>query len=277
MAQRLCVLLRAHNMRLSLCTSIKLTLMGTFFNFCLPGSTGGDAIKIYYALEGNHGRRTELATLMLFDRAVGMFVLLILPVLVLPLFPGKFSSIEPISTLVAAAAAISAVMLVSILLCFVKRIRESRLLTVAFETVPLGHFLERVFNTIYAYRQKPGSLITATAISLLSQLLNIGVILVLARATTMNGPVPEMIVLIPFGFLATSVPVTPGGLGVGEAAFDRLFAIAGLTGGAQLLLGWRLLSIAIGFTGLGFYLQGRKLVVHTQVAPGLSEEKFSTL
>ena len=48
-AQRLCVLLMPHGMYLSIYSAVKLTLMGTFFNSCLPGATGGDAIKIYYA------------------------------------------------------------------------------------------------------------------------------------------------------------------------------------------------------------------------------------
>ena len=32
-----------------------------------------------------------------------------------------------------------------------------------------------------------------------------------------------MLLLIPIGFLANSLPVTPGGLGVGEAAMESLF------------------------------------------------------
>jgi len=70
-------------------------LCGVFFNSCLPGGNGGDAVKIYYAMEGNKGRRTEIATLVMFDRAIGMFALLIYPLLVLPLFPELYESINP--------------------------------------------------------------------------------------------------------------------------------------------------------------------------------------
>jgi uncharacterized membrane protein YbhN (UPF0104 family) len=71
-----------------------------------------------------------------------------------------------------------------------------------------------------------------------------------------------MAVLIPLGHLANTVPLTPGGLGVGEAAFNKLFSMAGLTGGAEGLLGWRLLTVMLGLMGLVFYLQGRRKVVH---------------
>ncbi len=61
-AWRLCMLMKPRGLHLSLASSVRLTLMGIFFNACLPGSTSGDVVKIYYASEGNRGRRTELTT-----------------------------------------------------------------------------------------------------------------------------------------------------------------------------------------------------------------------
>src|SRR5688572_21830633 len=49
---RLCLLMRPHGLHLSLAASVRLTLIGLFFNTCLPGATGGDVVKIYYAMEG---------------------------------------------------------------------------------------------------------------------------------------------------------------------------------------------------------------------------------
>ena len=56
----------------------------------------------------------------------------------------------------------------------------------------------------------------------------------------------------------SSWPITPGGLGVGEVAFGKLFALAGFTGGVEALLGWRVLMALIGLVGLAFHLQGRQ-------------------
>ena len=85
--------------------------------------------------------------------------------------------------------------------------------------------------------------------------------MLLARATEFSGSIWNISMLAPLGLVANSLPVTPGGLGVGEAAFNRLFLIAGITGGADLLIGWRLLTIVLGIIGLTFYLQGRKRFV----------------
>ena len=38
--------------------------------------------------------------------------------------------------------------------------------------------------------------------------------------------------------------------------------LAGLTGGAEALLGWRVLTILMSLLGLVYYLQGRKRFVH---------------
>ncbi len=88
--------------------------------------------------------------------------------------------------------------------------------------------------------------------------------MLLARVISPSGAVWEMGVVVPLGFIANSLPITPGGLGVGESAFNRLFTMVGLEGGAEILLGWRFLMILIGLIGLIFYLKGQKRFVHDQ-------------
>jgi hypothetical protein len=59
------------------------------------------------------------------------------------------------------------------------------------------------------------------------------------------------------GMLANALPVTPGGIGVGEAAFEQLFALAGgVAGGAMLILSWRIGMLPICLLGLIFYAFG---------------------
>lgn len=143
-----------------------------------------------------------------------------------------------------------------------------------FEKLPLGNYLMRIFDTIYKYRHNPVTLLSVVGISLLIHAINIGIILFLSIVINPLGLRWEMSFLIPLGFLATTLPVSPGGIGVGEAAFSKLFAIAGLRGGAELLLGWRLLALAVGLGGLFFYLQGRKRFVRDPEFLGISGRDF---
>jgi uncharacterized membrane protein YbhN (UPF0104 family) len=96
--------------------------------------------------------------------------------------------------------------------------------------------------------------------------MTIGIVLLLIQAINPGGATWSMSILIPLGFLANILPVTPGGLGIGEAAFNKLFEMAGLSGGAEALLGWRMLTILISMIGLVFYLRGRRHFVHRSLA-----------
>ena len=59
-----------------------------------------------------------------------------------------------------------------------------------------------------------------------------------------------------FGFFANALPLTPGGLGVGETAFDSLFRLAGATTGAELLLAWRIGMLPFCLFGCLLYILG---------------------
>jgi uncharacterized protein (TIRG00374 family) len=275
MALRLCVLMRPRGLHLSLAASVRLTLMGTFFNACLPGSTSGDVIKIYYAAEGHRGRRTEVTTIILLDRAVGMFGLVVWPLLAAPFFPQLVGSSAILRGLLWAAAAVAATMVVGMLFSFSSRVRKSALLAWAFRKLPLGKYAETVFDTLHVYRHNTGALLAAVLISLLAHTLTIGVTLLIAKAINPNGFAWQISILVPLGFLANTLPLTPGGLGVGETAFNTLFGMAGLTGGAEILLGWRLLTLLCGFVGLVFYLQGRRSFVRATLPSREVKEELS--
>jgi uncharacterized membrane protein YbhN (UPF0104 family) len=205
---------------------------------------------------------------MLLDRAVGMFALMVWPLLVAPLFPHLVGSLPILQILLWAAASVSIAMVMGMLLSYMRRVRNSWFVSWTLRNLPLGGYAERVFATVHAYRHNPTTLLAAVGISLLAHTMTIGATLLAAQATNPGGFHWHMTLLIPLGFLATALPVTPGGLGVGEAAFDKLFSMAGLTGGVEALLGWRVLMVVIGLSGLIFYLQGRKRLIH---------ESFSSL
>jgi uncharacterized membrane protein YbhN (UPF0104 family) len=46
--------------------------------------------------------------------------------------------------------------------------------------------------------------------------------------------IPEFAAIFPVGFLASALPIAPGGLGVGHLVFDQLFAIIGIVHGANI-------------------------------------------
>ena len=57
-------------------------------------------------------------------------------------------------------------------------------------------------------------------------------------------------------FVLNNVPITPGGIGFTEAAVASLYGIAGLKGGAETMLGMRLLFLILAPVGVYLYFRG---------------------
>ena len=259
---RLRVLLDPLGFHIPLLSAFRLTMIGVFFNSCLPGATGGDLVKIYYATEGNPGRATEVGTIVLLDRAVGMFALMVLPLLLLPFFPDLSAKSAALRAVLWTVAGIAAAIVTGTLMFFSERLRKSAAVEWAIRRLPLGRYIGIIYDTLHAYRAHPSPLFNAVGISLLAHTLTVSIAMLSALATHPGEFAWKMCVVIPIGFAANALPVTPGGLGVGEAAFSKLFALAGMSSGAEALLGWRVLTLLISPLGLVYYLQGRKRFVH---------------
>ena len=257
-AVRLAILMAPLGMKLSYGASMKLALIGQFFSTFLPGGTSGDVMKIYYASQGKKGKRTELATIVLLDRAIGMFSMLLFSLLLAPFFPDLLQSSAGLRRILWFAALLVGGMLFGFCLCLSTRVRNSRLLVWIFRNFPLGSYAERMFDTLHGFSHHPGPLAVSVLLSLGGNLLTAWACILLAAATGGVMPPLSTILLVPIGFLANTIPLTPGGLGIGEAAFGKLFRMVHIRTGAEALLGWRLLSTLISLLGLVYYLQGRK-------------------
>tara|TARA_R110002111_G_scaffold217903_1_gene280210 strand:+ start:892 stop:1788 length:897 start_codon:yes stop_codon:yes gene_type:complete len=257
-ALRLQILINAHQMSLSYMAAVKLTLIGLFFSTYLPGATGGDLIKIYYASKENPGSKAEVITILFLDRFMGLFSLLTLPVFLAPFFIDLIRSQEILQALLILSLSISSSIVLITFIAAKFELVDSKLIYWLNNKVRYGHLLSRALHTIHYYKRSLGPLLKALAISYFLQLLMVGVSFSIAEATNIFGADLKMLFLIPMGYMANSFPLTPGGLGIGEAAMESLFLLGGLTGGAETLLGWRLIMILVGLLGLVYYLKGSK-------------------
>lgn len=260
-AWRLQILINALHLQLSFLASVRLTFIGLFFNTYLPGATGGDLVKIYYASKGNPGGRTEVITILLLDRFIGLFSLLTMPLILAPFFMPLITAQPVLQGLLAISLGMALVIVATAIIGARTDLANSRIMHWIEHKVALGSKLSRMFHTLHAYRNARSVIFTALLFSYFLQFLMVLVSLAISEATNPEGADLRMIVLIPLGYLANSLPVTPGGLGVGEAVLESLFSMGGLRGGAEVILGWRLIMVVVGLLGLVFYLRGEKRFV----------------
>lgn len=256
MALRLTWLFQPQGLHLSWKMAVRLTLVGCFFTTFLPGAAGGDVAKLFYASRENGGRKTEIVTVVIFDRVIGLFSMLLLPLLFAPMFLRLIESVEVLRVLLFIVVFLAAGLLAALMVGLFSQPLVGLLERGTLRFSKWRNLAARTLETMGAYRRAPGILLRVLAASLLANLSLIAVTALAVLAVNPSGLGMKMCLVIPMGYIANSLPLTPGGLGVGEAAFNALFHVTGLKGGAEALLCWRIWSAFIGLLGLGIYLRG---------------------
>jgi uncharacterized protein (TIRG00374 family) len=253
---RLCILLRARALRLTLRDSMELSLVTNLFTLVLPGG-GGDIVRLYYTTRHAPGRRTEIATILVLDRITGLLALTLFPLFAAPLCFPLIRGSPVLQTLLVLAAGSSAMIVIAVALAMSRRARAVSVVQWILRTIPLRGYLALMLDTLHGFRRQLGTLALAVAVSLVAHTLGISVLVLFVGV--MQPGVSQLAVpfLAALGMMANSLPLTPGGLGVGEAAFESLFRLAGLEGGAETLLGWRIILLALAPVGLWFFLRGK--------------------
>jgi uncharacterized protein (TIRG00374 family) len=109
-------------------------------------------------------------------------------------------------------------------------------------------------NALQLYRQQPGMGCLAYLCSVANVMFNIFLIHFMMLASGANPTVIESLVVAPLVILANSLPITPGGLGIAEAASASLYNLVGQAGGANGMMLARLIIILFSLMGLPFFL-----------------------
>ncbi len=256
---RLCILLRARALHLSLRDSMELSLVTNLFTLVLPGG-GGDIVRLYYTTRNSPGRRTEIATVLLLDRITGLLALTLFPLIAAPLCFALIGQSRVLQTLSVMAAGASLAIVAVVAVAMSRRARAIALVQWLLRTLPLRGYLALMLDTIQSFRTNLRGLVWAVSISILAHALGMLVFMLLVDVMHPSEGHLAVPFLAALGMMANNLPLTPGGLGVGEAAFESLFGLAGLHGGAEALLGWRMLLLALAPMGLWFYLRGRATI-----------------
>ncbi|HWU45086.1 MAG TPA: lysylphosphatidylglycerol synthase transmembrane domain-containing protein, partial [Bdellovibrio sp.] len=82
-SERWRVLIKTQGLKAKTGPVFKLSLIGMFFNFAMPGGVGGDVIKAYYFTRQNPGSKVIAITSVLMDRVLGLFSMILMALLVM--------------------------------------------------------------------------------------------------------------------------------------------------------------------------------------------------
>lgn len=248
------MLMRTRGLDITFSRAFRLSMIGCFFNYCMPGTTGGDVIKAYYAARSSD-RRADAVMTVVIDRIAGLLGLVLLAGLA-----GLAALSDPMvrRLTVYIWSAAGGVTLISAFY-FSRRLRArsglDRLLRSWF---PRQTLLGKIDEATVAYRDHK-------MIVLASILMSLPVHMCLALATSLAGwalgmktPLEVLLVVVPILFLAGSLPLTYQGLGVMEGLGVAMLVhpyLATVNQVVGMLLVIRLYQILYSLTGAIFLLR----------------------
>lgn len=251
------VLMRGQGFESSVKRTFPLSLIGLFFNFAMPGGVGGDVVKGYYLVQDHPEKKLAAAMSIFVDRLIGFFIMIAMAFVAIFL---NFSEVTHSKELTSIAVAVAALFL-GFLVFFALSL--SKLLQGAwaqglFDKIPGGSKLRRIYETLHSYRRAPRELALAMFLSSLSQASVIAYVMVVGNALGESSiPVSVYCFLVPLGIVVQALPISPAGIGVGQAAFYYLFNSylhkeSDLGPTAMTML--QLTNFAWGLVGAYFYL-----------------------
>jgi uncharacterized protein (TIRG00374 family) len=254
-------LLRPQGIHLSWSRVLQLSLIGNFFNVALPGAVSGDFVKAFYVGHEVPGLRARAFGSILFDRVAGLSALVLVSATALLLDYSELQGTPLMAGIrvMVVGAAVGVLFFYSYL--FLVREHHDPLLALfrALEkkSEKLGT-VTRIYIGIRHYHNHRWAVLRALAISLVIHVLICTAAVCFARALgDVNIPVLPVFVIVPLGLLVTSVPVLPGGIGTGHAAFGWLFHYLGSQRGADIFSLYVLGQLAYGAIGGLVYLRFR--------------------
>jgi uncharacterized protein (TIRG00374 family) len=252
-----------------------LTWIGNFFNTTLPGAVTGDVVKGYYVIKAQQEEgRTRAFMTLLIDRFVGLFGLIVMAFLALVLNLELILSQERLHSLAWMITVLfgGTVVFYTIALFSFKEGRDPFIRL--FQRLPATKISLKVYSAFKSYQHQKTTL-------LLTLLLAIGIHTLIAllffQVAQLMG-IEEMdlatqFFLMPIGLITVAIPLAPGGIGIGHAAFESLYQLAGFSGGADIFNLFIIVQLGVFLLGgIPYFLYSSKYKIPAE-QQDLLEEK----
>lgn len=250
-------LLRHFGLELGWRDSFHLVIIGAFFNNFLPGSTGGDLVRLYYLGKARREMVGEMAGMLLADRLFGVAGLALLScaaiagVSIWMLAQGW--RLGGYMWLLAGTAVGVPVLIVGAFLLMrfesLADLARRRLSWLSYES-PARGFL----RGLRAFSKRRRLVAAAVGVSVGVHLCSVLCVVMLTDA--MLGPKAALasLVSVPLVMIAGMAPFTPGNVGWTEYVGAVLFGLMGAAGGATVLAVWRVVVALLSLPGGVAYL-----------------------
>lgn len=267
---------QAQNIDLDFRNTILPTYYGIAYSNILPGSASSDLLRLVYLIQRFPTQKSNVMLSLIFDRVTGLMGMMLL-VCIIAIF--EFSTIIQNHTLTLFS-----------LFCFLACVMSLSLFFIALLlTDPIKNYFSSflshkwlkglipLFDAILNYKNSKLTVMECLFVSVLTQLVMVAAVTVIGNM--MDFPFISSLnfaMAIAAAQLANLIPLTPGGLGIGEIAFANTILLyhSNLNSTATIFLAFRFICIVSYLPGCIFYLI-ELLILKNQVLP--SREKGSII
>jgi len=252
-----------------------LTWIGNFFNTTLPGAVTGDVVKGYYVIKAQQEEgRTRAFMTLLIDRFVGLFGLIVMAFLALVFNLELILSQERLHSLAWMITILfgGTVLFYTITLFPFKEGRDPFIRF--FQRLPAKKISLKVYSAFKSYQHQKTTL-------LLTLLLAIGIHTLIAllffQVANLMGiedmELATQFFLMPIGLITVAIPLAPGGIGIGHAAFESLYQLVGYSGGADIFNLFIIVQLGVFLLGgIPYFLYSSKYKIPAEQQDLLEEE-----
>jgi uncharacterized protein (TIRG00374 family) len=239
----------AQHISLSFPRTILPAYMAIAFNNVLPGSIGGDFFRLYFVLQNFPTQKSNTILSIFVDRITGLLGILIIACLATPFYVDAIRHHTVLYYLVS----ISFIFCITCLLCFFtavfllsEKVGLAKRIEELLQKMKYAQQLLALLKAIQIYRNAKLIVLESLIVSMATQVLLLMVVMLISHSMGLPAlPLGIYMLALVIGQIANLVPLTPGGIGVGEAAFANIIYLlhpGSIAAYATIFFALRLLS-----------------------------------
>jgi uncharacterized protein (TIRG00374 family) len=253
------LLLRAQQVSVGFGALLNSFFVAIFANNFLPSNIGGDVFRIKDTAKPA-GSKTLAATVVLFDRGVGVLGLAFVAACGSTIAARRSEAIGPLGPSILWTGLLIVLGLVVLVLAVPRELSVLARPLRAFHAEWVDQRIATITAALVRFRQAPGAMLAGFGGGIAVQAILVVYYVAIASAIHLSVPIGHLAILVPVSFIVQMMPLSLNGLGVREATFVVYLAKIGVQEESALALSFIAAGLVMLFSmsGAAAYLTRRR-------------------